>query len=155
MAGMKNDAVSRLEDHLGYWLRGLSNLVSRAFADRLEGHGVSVPQWVALRCLYDMSGATLRELAAAVEVDEGALSRLVERLHQKGFLTRQADPTNRRAVRIDLTDAGRALVPVLAREADENDRAFFDAVDEEERRRFLETVKTLLARNGYRGKPLN
>lgn len=152
---MENQAPSRLDDHLGYWLRSLSNLVSRAFAERLEGHGVSVPQWVALRCLYDIKGATLRELAAAVDVDEGALSRMVERLQQKGWVAREADPADRRAVRIRLTDVGERLVPVLAREADENDRAFFGVVDEDERRRLLETVQTLLARNGHRGRPLN
>jgi DNA-binding MarR family transcriptional regulator len=152
---MKTKRPSRLEDHLGYWLRCLSNLVSRSFADRLERHGVSVPQWVVLRCLYDTENASLNELAATVGVDNGALSRMVERLAQKGLVAREPDPGDRRSVRLRLTDAGKAIVPVLAAEADRNDEAFFGAVGEEERRQLLTTVRTLLTENGFQGKALD
>ena len=50
---------SALEDHLGFWLRQLSNQVSASFARRLEKYDVSVPQWVMLRVLFDHDGTTL------------------------------------------------------------------------------------------------
>lgn len=152
---MKNKRPSQLEDHLGYWLRCLSNLVSQSFANRLEKHGVSVPQWVVLRCLYDAENTSLNELAASVGVDNGALSRMVERLLQKELVVREADPDNRRTVRLRLSDAGQRLVPVLAREADENDATFFGVIGDEERRQILETVRTLLTKNGFKGKALD
>ena len=151
---MKDEGPSRLEDHLGYWLRCLSNLVSRSFAERLEKRGVSVPQWVVLRSLFDREGVPLLELAREVGVDGGALSRMVERLVQKGLVSREVDPEDRRAVRIRLAQAGRDLVPVLAREADRNDAAFFCVIDAEERARLLATVKALLEKNDWRGKAL-
>ncbi len=146
---MKSKRPSQLEDHVGYWLRCLSNLVSHGFARRLERHETSVPQWVVLRCLYDMENASLGELAATVGVDNGALSRMVERLLQKGLVLRENDPASRRSVRLRLTVAGKKLVPVLAREADENDEAFFGVASDEERRRLLEMVHQILARNGW------
>jgi DNA-binding MarR family transcriptional regulator len=152
---MKSKRPSQLEDHLGYWLRCLSNLVSQGFARRLEKHDVSVPQWVVLRCLYDMENASLNELATTVGVDNGALSRMMERLFQKGLIFRETDPANRRTVRLRLTSAGNKLVPVLAREADENDEAFFGVVGEEERQQLLRTVRTLLTKNGWQGKALD
>ncbi|WP_165235796.1 MarR family winged helix-turn-helix transcriptional regulator [Aquisphaera insulae] len=152
---MTTKRPSKLEDHLGYWLRCLSNLVSEAFARRLEGHGVSVPQWVVLRCLFDRENASLNELAATIGIDNGALSRMVERLVQKGLVSRETDPANRRMVRLRLTDASKALVPVLAKEADRNDEAFFGVIGEPERRQLLETVRTLLTRNGWQGKALD
>ncbi|WP_406698530.1 MarR family transcriptional regulator [Singulisphaera sp. Ch08] len=151
---MKNKRLSQLEDHLGYWLRCLSNLVSNAFAERLEQHDISVPQWVVLRCLYDAENTSLNELAATVGVDNGALSRMVERLLQKGMIVREPDPANRRTVRLRLSEAGKQLVPVLAREADENDEAFFGVIGEEERHQLLATVRTLLTKNGFKGKAL-
>ncbi|QEH36573.1 Organic hydroperoxide resistance transcriptional regulator [Aquisphaera giovannonii] len=151
---MKNKRPSQLEDHLGYWLRCLSNLVSHSFADRLEKHGVSVPQWVVLRCLHDAEDTSLNELAATVGVDNGALSRMMERLLQKGLIVRETDPANRRTVRLRLSDAGKKLVPVLAREADENDAAFFGVIGEGERRQLLATVRALLDKNGFKGKAL-
>jgi len=141
---------SQLEDHLGYWLRCLSNHVHQGFAARLERHDVSVPQWVVLRSLLDREHTSLNELARAIGVDNGALSRMVERLLHKGLVSRETDAGNRRAVRLGLTEAGKRLVPLLAREADENDASFFGGLDEAERRRFLATVRTLLAENGWR-----
>lgn len=151
---MKSKRPSQLEDHLGYWLRCLSNLVSQAFAERLAKHDVSVPQWVVLRCLFDMENASLNELAATVGVDNGALSRMMERLLQKGLIVREPDPANRRTVRLRLTEVGKRLVPVLAKEADENDAAFFGVVDKAERQQLLATVRTLLTKNGWQGKAL-
>jgi DNA-binding MarR family transcriptional regulator len=149
---MKSRRPSQLEDHLGYWLRCLSNLVSDSFSDRLEKHGVSVPQWVVLRCLYDAENTSLNDLAASVGVDNGALSRMVERLLQKGLVVRETDSTNRRTVRLRLSDPGKKLVPMLAGEADQNDEVFFGVISEEERRQLLATVRTLLTKNGFQGK---
>lgn len=154
MLAMDTERPSGLEDHLGYWLRCLSNLVSDSFAARLEGLGVSVPQWVVLRRLFDLEASPLNELAREVGVDGGAMSRMVERLVQKGLVSREADPADRRAVRLRLTEAGRKLVPALAREADRNDAAFFCVIDAAERERLLATVKTLLEKNDWRGKAL-
>jgi DNA-binding MarR family transcriptional regulator len=79
----------------------------------------------------------------------------MERLLQKGLIVRETDPANRRTVRIRLSDAGQRLVPVLAGEADQNDEAFFGVISEEERRHLLETVRTLLTKNGFQGKALD
>jgi DNA-binding MarR family transcriptional regulator len=143
--------TSQLEDHLGYWLRCLSNFIHHGFAARLERHGVSVPQWVVLRTLLDQEPTSLSELAQAVGVDGGALSRMVERLVQKGLVHRETDAENRRAVRLGLTQAGKTLVPELAKEADENDAAFFGVLQEKERHQMLAMVHTLLSKNGWRG----
>jgi len=152
---MKTERPSRLEDHLGYWLRCLSNLVSHAFAERLAKHDVSVAQWVVLRCLYEAEETSLKELADLVGVDNGALSRMLERMLQKGLVHREAGPEDRRTVRIRLTEAGKKLLPVLAREADKNDEAFFGVVSEEERAHLLAIVQSLLTKNGSRARPLD
>ena len=48
------DSPSSLDRHLGYWLRAVSNAVSRGFAARVEAEGVSVAEWVFLRLLHDL-----------------------------------------------------------------------------------------------------
>jgi len=44
---------SKLEDHLGYWLRCLSSFASDRFAKKLATKDVSVAQWVVMRILYE------------------------------------------------------------------------------------------------------
>jgi len=143
---------SDLQDHLGFWLRKLSNHVSASFAQRVEKYGVSVANWVVLRVLFNDEAMTLTEVVRAVGVDQGALSRMVERLVARGWVSRQESPTNRREVAISLTAEGRKLVPKLAREADENDRMIFGHLPPSEIKGFEATIKRLLAH--HHGEPL-
>jgi DNA-binding MarR family transcriptional regulator len=145
---MGKSIPSKLDEHLGYWLRCLSNFVSHTFAERLARQGISVAQWVVLRTLYDSSGVTLNEAAAQVGVDKSSLSRMVERLVQRGLVNR-AEGKDRRSVGLTLTPAGKKLVPQLAQLADENDAAFFDTLVPKQRAKFLATIKQLLTANGW------
>jgi len=141
-----------LPDHLGYWLRKLSNAVSSSFAARLAAHDVSVPQWVVLRVLFDHDSLPLKDIVARVEVDQGSLSRMVDRLLARGWVQRVADAADRRAVAISLTKEGRRLVPKLATEADKNEAAFFSGLSESERMKFFQTIQKLLAQNKSDGR---
>lgn len=42
---------SQLESDLGYWLRSVSNAVSRSFARKVEGEGVTVAEGVFLQVI--------------------------------------------------------------------------------------------------------
>jgi len=119
-------SVPGLEQHLGYWLRLVSNSVSAAFARRLETHDVNVSEWVALRKLFDQSAAiSISALAEQMGMTKAPVSRLVERLVQKKLIERQDSRDDGRAQQIWLSSAGQKLVPKLAAIADENDEAFF------------------------------
>jgi DNA-binding MarR family transcriptional regulator len=54
-----------------------------------------------------------RQLADLLGTDTAGVTRLVDRLQAKGLVERGADPADRRAVAVRLTDAGRELVPGL------------------------------------------
>ena len=139
---------SELHDHVGYWLRCLSNLVSSTFAEKLASRDISVAQWVVLRTLYNKREVALNKAAAEVGVDKSSLSRMVERLVQKGLLIR-AEGSDRRSVGLTLTPAAMKLVPQLAKLADENDEGFFNSLSTQQREEFLATIKGLLDANGW------
>ncbi|MCD6036073.1 MAG: homoprotocatechuate degradation operon regulator, HpaR [Rickettsiales bacterium] len=145
---MSTKYPSNLEDHLGYWLRCLSNLVSHSFAQRLGAHDVSVAQWMVLRHLYEQKPLTLSEAAAMVGVDKSSLSRMVERLVHKGFISRK-NGSDRRMLHLALTAEGKRLVPLLAKEADKNDEAFFHSLSRNEKRDLLATIQRLMVSNDW------
>ena len=51
----------------------------------------------------------ISELNRHVLLSQPALSRMVDRLTERGFVERQSDPVDGRGVRLSLTGAGRAL----------------------------------------------
>lgn len=145
---------SALQDHLGYWLRAVSNAVSHAFARRLDGAGVTVAEWVFLRTLHDGDGIAPSLLAERMGMTKGAISKLADRLAEKGLVERTPHPEDGRAHRLALTPAGRALVPRLAGIADGNDAAFFAALEPAERRRLETLLRKLAAAHGLTTPPV-
>lgn len=125
---------SDLNDHLGYWLRTVSNAVSHSFARRVEAQGVTVAEWVFLRMLYDVESIAPSLLAARMRMTKGAISKLADRLLAKDLVERRPNPDDGRAHELVLKPAGRTLVPRLAELADQNDAAFFDLLTRDERR---------------------
>lgn len=146
---MTNHNPSALDQHLGYWLRCLSNYISGSFAARLDRHGVSVAQWVVLRTLYDLDSVTLVDAAKLIGVDKSSLSRMMERLEDKKLVVRAANAKDGRSAYLKLSPAGRKLVPVLAREADENDAVFFETLSNTQKKQLEQIVKNLLSANGW------
>lgn len=144
-----------LEDHVGYWLRHVSNHVSGAFQKRLASHDVTVAEWVALRSIHALGSCSLSQLADRMGSDASTVSRLVERVLRKGLAARTHALPDRRSVRIELTRAGKALVPKLAREADANDEAHFGHLPRGRRRELVELMRDLVRRHGWTDKPIS
>ena len=145
--------VSALDSHAGFWLRYVSNHVSQSFARRLLESGVTVAECVVLRSLYDVQAVSSSALADAIGMTRGGVSKLVDRLLTKGLLTRAGRSDDRRFQDVELTDAGRQLVPVLAAIADENDAEFFALLSESDRHKLVGILKQLVKSKGLQKLP--
>lgn len=137
--------VSGLSDHLGFWLRLVSNQVSQAFAVRLEAQGVTVAEWVMLRALYAGAPQAPTRLAEAMGMTKGAITKLADRLIAKGLTVRRQSTEDARAQTLALTPAGTRLVPRLAALADANDAEFFAALSAAERKALDQMLRKLAA----------
>ncbi|WP_428029642.1 MarR family winged helix-turn-helix transcriptional regulator [Ancylobacter sp.] len=145
---------SELSDHLGFWLRFVSNHVSQAFAARLAEKGVTVAEWVALRTLYGAPALAPSRVADAMGMTRGAITKLADRLIAKGLVSRAASPDDGRAQTLALTPAGRSLVPELAALADANDDAFFAHLTSEERATLEALLRRTVAQHRLNAVPL-
>ncbi|MFI9810504.1 MarR family winged helix-turn-helix transcriptional regulator [Streptomyces sp. NPDC052301] len=135
--------TSGLHDHLGYWLRRLSDEVHSRFEAELDRYDVTVSQWGVMISVFHGHDTT-KAVAAHMDIDPGAVSRLVDRLAAKDLIRREPDPASRRTVRLVLTDRGRALVPVLAEIADRNDAHWFGSLDAAQRRQLERWIRQLV-----------
>jgi DNA-binding MarR family transcriptional regulator len=152
---MATKKLSTLEDHVGYWLRYVSNQVSHAFARKVEAQGVTVAEWVLLREMLDAGPANPSQLAVAVGMTRGTVSKLVERLCRKKLAERSSSDDDRRYQTVELTATGKRLVPVLAQLADENDREFFGHLKPEERTKLVSLFEDIVRRHGWKDLPVD
>jgi DNA-binding MarR family transcriptional regulator len=68
------------------------------------------PKHSAVFAQIDPKGSRLTDLARRANITPQAMGELVDELEELDYVTRQADPTDRRAKLIVLTDRGRAAV---------------------------------------------
>lgn len=151
----KQSSASGLEDHLGYWLRFVSNHVSHAFTVKIEAKGVTVAEWVLMRELLRIGTCSPSQLADALGMTRGTISKLVERLCQKELVERSSHSDDRRFQSVALTAAGKKLVPVLARLADENDHEFFGHLDAKQQSHLKDLLQDIVRRHEWKDIPLN
>lgn len=126
--------ASKLTEHIGYWMRLVSNNVSHSFARKLEASGITVAEWVILREMYSGDDTTSPSAVAELTgLTRGAVSKLITRLLEKGMVSRKESSNDRRYQDIELTSKGALLVPKLAALADQNDAEFFSCLNKIER----------------------
>ena len=112
-----------------------------------NGHDLNFSQYITLKTLaYGPAGTT--ELARAAYLHPGAMTRLLDKLEERGLIGRESVPGDRRAVQIELTDAGRAMWEDIAPSAQRvHDRAMANLSDTEREQllRLLSQVRDNLA----------
>jgi DNA-binding MarR family transcriptional regulator len=80
----------------------------REFAAEPIWQGASMREYDVLYTLSKRDGPLrLGELNRSVLLSQPALSRMVDRLAERGLIERKADPADRRGVLLSLTEAGR------------------------------------------------
>lgn len=151
----KNEPVSEMGAHAGYWLRYVSNHVSHAFARRVEARGVTVAEWAVLRELFSAGAVNPSHVASEMGMTRGAVSKLVERLCRKQLVERCASEGDRRFQTVKLTPAGKRLVPALAKLADENDREFFGHLSAKETTGLIVLLQEIVRRHGWKDMPID
>ncbi|MCP2264111.1 MarR family winged helix-turn-helix transcriptional regulator [Promicromonospora thailandica] len=105
--------------------------VMRAFDTLMAEQGASWQVWHILLALHQGAPATQRELARAVGVREATMTHHLRAMEDRGLVVRTRDDANRRAQRIEVTEAGEAVYLRLKAAAVTFDRTLRDAIGEQ------------------------
>jgi MarR family transcriptional regulator for hemolysin len=136
---------------IGLQLAHTSKLVSRAFGDALAGAGGSIPTWLIVSRLIGEEWRAQSDLARAIGIEGPTLTHHLDGLEEAGLVVRTRDPNDRRAVRLELTDAGRAKHAELMQAVIAFNRRLSSGLDEtelEELRRLLGKLERNVAPDG-------
>ena len=98
-----------LEQQVCFALAVASRSVISVYRPLLEPLGLTHPKYLVMLALWEREPLRLGELADLVKLDPGTLTPLLKRLEAKGYVRREKDPHDDRALAVVLTDEGRAL----------------------------------------------
>jgi DNA-binding MarR family transcriptional regulator len=146
--------LSHLEDHVGYWMRIVSNHISSSFKKKLEEHEVGVAEWVVMRHLYDQEGLSPSTLAEMTGMTRGAISKLLDRIFHKKLIERVESSQDRRFQEVKLSRKGRQLLPKLVALADENDQQFFGHLSDQQKQHLIQILKEIVDINHLNQAPI-
>ena len=102
-----------MDESIGTLLGQVSRLMRREFDARARWIGVTRPQWMVLGLLKAHAGSNQGALAEMLEVEPITLGRMIDRLQEAELVERRADPADRRAWLIFLTEKGQLLLDQL------------------------------------------
>ncbi len=98
-----------LDRQVCFALAAASRSVIGIYRPILEPMGLTHPQYLVMLALWESSPRTAGDIAAALYLEPATLSPLLKRLEAAGYITRQRNPEDERALAVRLTPAGQEL----------------------------------------------
>lgn len=118
---------------------GMIKLINRlrvemidALDRKLAQYDISAPQLIVLSSLASGEGRSAAALCKSISYDPGAMTRMIDRLEQRGFIRRVRDTGDRRLTNLQMTEEGKRLYPKLLAAKDEVQAQFLRGFSREE-----------------------
>lgn len=132
-------------DPLGRRLALASKRITTAFNAGLAAEGGSVPAWLILTALRRSRWRTQSDLAGSLGIVGPTLTRHLDNLEQQGWVLRTRDTGDRRAVRVEITEAGIEAHERMRQTVVAFDRRLRSGLSREELERFREVLDRLVS----------
>jgi len=129
-----------LDRSFGFLLHDIARLLRKRYEQRARPFGLTRAQWQILAHLQRHEGINQSGLAEIIEIEPVTVGRLVDRMEEAGWVERRADPGDRRAHRLFLTERARPMLERCRTLAEELRGEAFSGLNDGER----ETLTALL-----------
>ncbi len=134
-----------LGNYAPYLMNRIMGRYNASLRAEMADLGLTTPKMRALAVLSVQDGPLVGELSLLTVVEQSTLSRALDQLQAGGMIRREADAADSRAVRVFVTDAGRACFETLWPHMAAAQARMFRGVPEDERRAFVGTLQKMLA----------
>lgn len=98
---------------LGFMLNETRNANFSQIEKELAPLNITSAQFKIIIGIAHERASTLSEFARFFDYDPGAMKRLIDRVEEKGLIRRAPSLVDRRLIHLELTEAGRAMYPLI------------------------------------------
>lgn len=134
-----------LSNFAPYLMNRIMGRYNASMREEIAGLGLTTPKARTLAVLSVNDGLLIRDLAVYTVTEQSTLSRALDRLQAEGLVRRETDASDNRAVRVFITDAGRAAFEMLWPHMASAYARMFRGITEDERLTFIATLQKMLA----------
>ncbi|MHC8494473.1 MarR family winged helix-turn-helix transcriptional regulator [Thalassospira sp. SM2505] len=109
MENTSNQDFLQLEKFLCFSVYSATHAFNRIYKPLLDALGLTYPQYLVMVTLWQEDDQSVSSIGEKMYLESSTLTPLLKRLEANGLVMRKRDPKDERSVRINLTDAGKAL----------------------------------------------
>jgi DNA-binding MarR family transcriptional regulator len=136
------------QSHINYWLKLTETRFYAKFGRALQTWEIIPSEWAALRELYRPTPLSPMDVGRALGMSKGGASKLIDRLVNKGMVTKKVSEFDRRHRLVTLTQYGRNIVPWMAYCEETTHGKFFRRLPMKKRRGLMHALqRTIGAEN--------
>ncbi|UNK20291.1 MarR family transcriptional regulator [Paenibacillus sp. N3/727] len=130
-----------LEKYIGVIVHRADLKLNNYYQKVVNPFDITVDQWEILVILWEREGITQKELAERLYKDQTNIARMLFKLEKKGFIYRVTHETDRRSLRVYLTDKGQEIKDEILAPSIEAYKKTIEGLTEEE----VETFRRILS----------
>jgi DNA-binding MarR family transcriptional regulator len=132
-----------LDEHVGVALRRSYQRAVANLTARIARFELSPLEFSVLVRLHDSGSWTQNSLGRSILMEPANIGALVGRLADRGLVTREPDPDDRRAIRVAITAAGVELLAAARPEADAANAHTLAVLEPAERAELMSLLRRL------------
>jgi DNA-binding MarR family transcriptional regulator len=133
------------EESIGYLLKRLGNLLTTTFDRELARYDMTHAQFGIFFKLLHGHARTAADLARELMTDTGAMTRMLDRLEEKGFVQRTRSCEDRRVIEVALTPKGKQMADEMTQVAVNGLNHFLRGFNEAEVAQFKDLLRRMIA----------
>ena len=135
-------SLTRTEPRATYAIARLHRAMRHELDEAVRPFGVSTPQYATLVELHRQASQTNAQLARRTFMTPQSMSEVIKVLETKGLVTRAADETHARLIRISLTDDGLRVLGECEQAVDVVEEQMLRELTQHDREQFLAHLKS-------------
>ncbi|MBF0274628.1 MAG: MarR family transcriptional regulator [Nitrospinae bacterium] len=135
---MKLESVHKCP--VGFHINRTANLLRNSFNSFLKPYGIAGEQFTLLKILNENPAITQTEISEYLYKNKTTITRMMDVLEKKGYITKVRQNNDRRSFRISVTKSGKSLISELSGIFDPKIERLNNVFSEEEMASFLKVI---------------
>jgi DNA-binding MarR family transcriptional regulator len=140
----------------GHLIRRMNQISVAIFLEETRALGLTTVQYAALNMIDEVPNIDQARLSSMIAFDTTTLVKVLDRLTEKGLITRTRSQTDRRKQLLNATTQGREVVRKIQPMIDRSEQRILAPLNPSDQRKFMEMLTQLVnVNNVYSRAPLD
>lgn len=144
------------EETVDYHIKSAWHAISRMYNQRAAAEGFTTAIGFVLININSKEGTPATKIAPMIGLETRSLTRMLKTMEEKGLIYKKQDPSDKRSVRIFLTEEGKRKKEASVKTIKEFNEQVREVISEEELQNFFQVFEKLqLVIDQFSGATLN